>query len=38
VRDGAGRTRNKKLKKMMIVERALSAWQAYLDAIAVVLR
>jgi methylenetetrahydrofolate--tRNA-(uracil-5-)-methyltransferase len=36
--DGAGRTRNKKLKKIMIAERALSAWQAYLDAIAVALR
>jgi methylenetetrahydrofolate--tRNA-(uracil-5-)-methyltransferase len=38
VRDGAARTRNKKLKKMMIAERALSAWQAYLGAIAVALR
>jgi methylenetetrahydrofolate--tRNA-(uracil-5-)-methyltransferase len=38
VLDGAGRTRNKKLKKMMIAERALSAWQAYRDAIAMVLR
>jgi methylenetetrahydrofolate--tRNA-(uracil-5-)-methyltransferase len=37
-RDGAGRTRNKKLKKMMIAEQALSAWQAYLQAIVVALR
>jgi methylenetetrahydrofolate--tRNA-(uracil-5-)-methyltransferase len=36
-RDGAGRTRNKKLKKMMIAERALSAWQTYLEAITVAL-
>jgi methylenetetrahydrofolate--tRNA-(uracil-5-)-methyltransferase len=32
--DGAGRTRNKKLKKTMITERALSGWQGYLDAVA----
>jgi methylenetetrahydrofolate--tRNA-(uracil-5-)-methyltransferase len=36
--DGAVRIRDKKLKKKMIAERALSAWQSYLDAVAAVAR